>query len=664
MTDSGKSVFLSYASQDAPAAHQLSDALRAAGIEVWLDQSELRGGDAWDALIRRQIKGCYLFVPLISANTQSREEGYFRREWNLAVARTLDMAEDRAFLLPVVIDATTDVQARVPEKFREVHWTRLPAGADKDAFVTHVHRLLSPDAAAASKNAARTPGSSESSASLAAATLRRLPLTYRAAAWIVGGLLTLSLGYLVTQRFASHQHSVAAIDTLGKKSIAVLPFADMSERRDQEYFSDGLAEELIEQLGRTPGLKVIARTSSFSFKGKSDDIATIAAKLKVTHILEGSVRRAGDHLRVSTQLIRAESGEPIWSETFDREFKDVFTIQDEIATAVVSALKARLAAGATPKPSHGTTNPEAYSAFLLGRQLRNQATESAMLQAVEAYQRAIHLDPSYAEAYAYLGWSEYWLSDFHGDELAKSAEQQTVQRALDLDPQLAVGYAYRGSIRLAQYFDWVGAAADFQQALALEPANSLILELYADYLSHVGRLEEAVATYRAAIEQDPLANETWGSLGLTLTAQGHYAAAYDAFRHAQAIRLDPTTGFNLATLQLLDGKALAAMDTAHAISVDFLRDSVIAMAAHTLADAKASKQTLDALTTTHAREAAYQIAEVYAWRGERNTAFEWLERAYRQQDNGLLATKTDPLLASLRSDPRLPVFLRKMNFPP
>jgi TolB-like protein len=664
VTNSGKAVFLSYASQDAPAAQQLSEALRAAGIEVWFDQSELRGGDAWDALIRRQIKGCYLFVPLISANTQSREEGYFRREWNLAVARTLDMAEDRAFLLPVVIDGTTDMQARVPEKFREVHWTRLPAGADQNAFVTHVNRLLSPDAATGARTAAKTPGSSESSAPVTAAPVRRLPPTYHAAAWMVGGLLTLFLGYLGAQHFASHQQSVATPETISKKSIAVLPFADMSEKRDQEYFSDGLAEELIEQLGRTPGLKVIARTSSFSFKGKSDDIATIAAKLKVAHILEGSVRRAGDHLRVSTQLIRAESAEPIWSETFDRDSKDVFAIQDEIATAVVAALKARLAESATPTRVHGTTNPEAYDAFLLGRQLGSQATESTLLQAVEAYQRAIRLDPTYAEAYAHLGWSEYWLSDVHGDGLAKSAEQQTIQRALDLDPQLAVGYAYRGSIRLAQYFDWAGAAADFQQALSLEPSNSLILELYAGYLSHVGRMEEAVTTFRTAIEHDPLANETWGNLGLTLTAQGNYPAAYDAFRHAQAIRLDPTTSFNLATLQLLDGKARAAIGTAHAITVDFLRDSVITMAAHTLADAKASQQTLDALTTTHAREAAYQIAEVYAWRGERNTAFEWLERAYRQQDTGLLATKTDPLLASLRSDPRLAAFLRKMNFPP
>ena len=155
MTDPGRAVFLSYASQDADAAQQLCNALRAAGVEVWFDQNELRGGDAWDALIRRQIKGCYLFVPIISANTQSREEGYFRREWNVAVARTLDMAEGRAFLLPIIIDGISDSQAMVPEKFREVHWTRL-AGANTDAFVDHVRRLLSPDATTPMATSARS----------------------------------------------------------------------------------------------------------------------------------------------------------------------------------------------------------------------------------------------------------------------------------------------------------------------------------------------------------------------------------------------------------------------------------------------------------------------------------------------------------------------------
>src|SRR5271169_3923952 len=362
VTDPGRAVFLSYASQDAETAQQLCNALRDAGIEVWFDQSELRGGDAWDALIRRQIKGCYLFVPIISANTQSREEGYFRREWKIAVDRTNDMAEDRAFLLPIVIDGTSDLEARVPEKFREVQWTRLPAGANAGAFVDHVRRLLSPEttvSASPTSHSRAPPVASPRVAYAAAPTRATTPRSRSFISWLVAAFVVLAGGYVVSERFLMHRPAVTATDTptlaANEKSLAVLPFADMSEKKDQEYFSDGLAEELIDQLGKTPGLKVIARTSSFSFKGKSDDIPTIATKLKVANLLEGSVRRSGNHLRVSTQLIRADSGQPLWSETFDREFKDVFTIQDEIAAAVVTALKVQLNGGGTAARGHGTT---------------------------------------------------------------------------------------------------------------------------------------------------------------------------------------------------------------------------------------------------------------------------------------------------------------------
>ena len=379
MSDSGKAVFLSYASQDAQAAQHLCNALRAAGVEVWFDQSELRGGDAWDASIRRQIKTCALFIPVISNNTHTRGEGYFRLEWKLAVDRSHLMASDLPFLLPVVVDDTTDNEDRVPDRFRELQWTRLPAGANTDAFVDRVRRLLSlapTTPATATLRSPPTPASSTSVPSTATSTRSTTLKSRSFVPWIAGGLLILALGYFIADKFVIQRHAVSAAQALtavpaqaqavSDKSIAVLPFADMSEKKDQEYFSDGLAEELIEQLGKTPGLKVIARTSAFSFKGKSDDIATIASKLKVANVLEGSVRRFGNQLRVSTQLIRADSGQPLWSETFDREFKDVFKIQDEIATAVVTALKLTLTGGETAAGAHGTTNPEAYIAYLGG----------------------------------------------------------------------------------------------------------------------------------------------------------------------------------------------------------------------------------------------------------------------------------------------------------
>jgi TolB-like protein/Tfp pilus assembly protein PilF len=584
------------------------------------------------------------------------------------VDRTNDMAEDRAFLLPVVTDGTSDWEARVPEKFREVQWTRLPVGANTDAFVDHVRRLIAPESSAPTsssfhlmQNPAGATGVPHPPAlARSAPSIRRSFLP-----WFVGALLILGIGYFVADRFLLFKHASPAAEALSDKYIAVLPFADMSEKKDQEFFSDGLAEELIEQLGRTPGLKVIARTSSFSFKGKSDDIATIAAKLKVANVLEGSVRRSGDHLRISTELISAESGQLLWSETFDREFKDVFAIQDEIATAVVSALKLKLNGAQVSAAAHGTTNFEAYSADLLGRQLHEQNTNAGWRAAIEAYQKAINLDPRYADAYADLAMSEYVLADYTGDLALKTQAEQAADKALDLDPGLANGYATRGNLRFFQRFDWAGAESDFKHALDLEPTNSRVLLRYGIMLMNVGRAKEAVAMIRKAIELDPLSHFHWVELGEALVLSREYPAAYEAFRHALAIQpANSSTKYQLALLQLIDGKAQESLVTAQSTADEDFRSAGVAMAEHTLGDAKASQQALEQLISTSASESAYEIAEVYAWRSEKDKAFEWLERAYRQKDAGLIETKMDPLLASLHSDPRYAAMLRKLNFPP
>ena len=676
MSDSGKAVFLSYASQDAQAAQHLCNALRAAGVEVWFDQSELRGGDAWDASIRRQIKTCALFIPVISNNTHTRGEGYFRLEWKLAVDRSHLMASDLPFLLPVVVDDTADDEDRVPDRFRELQWTRLPAGANTDAFVDRVRRLLSlapTPPAPATLRSPPTPASSTSVPSTATSTRSTTLKSRSFVPWIAGGLLILALGYFIADKFVIQRHAATAEQTLtavpaqaqtvSDKSIAVLPFADMSEKKDQEYFSDGLAEELIEQLGRTPGLKVIARTSAFSFKGKSDDIATIASKLKVANVLEGSVRRFGNQLRVSTQLIRADSGQPLWSETFDREFKDVFKIQDEIATAVVAALKLTLTGGQTAAGAHGTTNPEAYVAFLAARQVFIQAaTEAEFRKAIEAYQKAISLDPRYADAYAELAMAEYYVGDDTGDGALEQSAEQTVQKAIDLDPHRAIGYSVRGFLRYCIKYDWVGAEADFRQALALDPTDIRVLSRYANMLLVVGRYDEAAATRRRGIEQDPLDDSNWAGLGEVLVALGNHPAAYDAFHRARTLRPEGSGWKSgLSLLQLLDGQAGEARVTYQTMPFAVYRDTGVALAEHTLGDAKASQQALDQLIATSARIAAYQIAQVYAWRGEKDKAFEWLERAYRQQDGGLIGIKSDPLLASLRPDRRYVAMLRKLN---
>ena len=390
----------------------------------------------------------------------------------------------------------------------------------------------------------------------------------------------------------------------------------------------------------------------------------------MANVLEGSVRRSGNHLRISTQLIRADSGQPLWSETFDREFKDVFTIQDEIAAAVVLALKLKLGGGQTAAGAHGTTNPEAYNAYLLGRNLYTQSayiqsTETGYRQAIEAYQKAINLDPRYADAYAELAMAQYYLGDNTGDLALETSAEQAAQKAIEIDQHRASGYTVRGYLRFNMRYDWVGAEADFKRALELDQTDSRVFRRYASMLNQVGRSEEAAALLQKGIELDPLDASTWTGLADALVASRNYPAAYDAVHRALAIRpTDNSSNFQLACLQLFDGKARDALATFQSNTFAVFRDTGVAMAEHTLGDAKSSQQALEKLIATAAGDAAYQIAEVYAWRGEKDKAFEWLERAYHQQDGGLTAIKTDLVLGSLRSDPRYVAMLRKLKLPP
>ena len=450
---------------------------------------------------------------------------------------------------------------------------------------------------------------------------------------------------------------------ISEKSIAVLPFVNMSSDKEQEYFSDGLAEELLDLLAKTPGLHVIARTSSFSFKGKSEDIPTIAAKLKVANILEGSVRKSGTHLRVTTQLIRADTGEHIWSETYDRELKDVFKVQDEIAGAVVAALKLKLAP-AQDASAHGTSNTEAYNQYLLGRQFWNRRNLDGYRRAVESYQKAIALDPDYAAAYAGLAMAENYVADATGDPAELKRAREAAEKAVALAPEQADGYAARGYIRTTSGFDWVGAQADLEKALALDPGDSTIQRRYGQLLSSLGRISEAIVSTKKAIELDPLSEPAWQTLDQFLIAKRDFAGAKEANRRALEINPESVYALNdLGTLQLLEGNAAEAAATFRRITSENFRLTSLAMAEYTLGRAKESQQALDDAIATQSDSAAYQIAEVHAWRGDKDKAFEWLDRAYKQQDGGLSAIKYDPIVEGLVGDPRYRSLLRKLNLP-
>ena len=447
------------------------------------------------------------------------------------------------------------------------------------------------------------------------------------------------------------------------RSVAVLPFVDMSENKDQGYFSDGLAEEVLDLLAKTPGLLVIARTSSFSFKDKSDDIPTIAKKLNVANILEGSVRKSGSRLRVTTRLIRASTAEELWYENYDRELKDVFDVQDEIAGAVAAHLKLTLAP-MSQNPARRPSSTEAYNQYLLGQQAFNRGNLDGYRLAIEAYHRAIALDPLYVAPYAGLTSAEFFVADQTGDAAGYQRAEEAADKAVELGPRDAGSYGARGFIRYAIRWDWAGAQADFERAIALDPGDARFQQRYGELLATEGRTAEAIATTRKAIELDPLSHSAWQTLTTYLISTRDFAAAREASR--RALEISPQSDFSLndlGTLQLLDGRPQDALETFRKIDNEGFRLSSVAMAEHTLGHAQESQQALAQLIAQHSTEAAFQIAETFAWRGEKDKAFAWLERAYQQRDGGLSDIKTDPPLAGLRSDPRYEAFLRKMNLP-
>ncbi len=682
MTDLDRAVFLSYASQDAGAAQRLCQVLRNAGVDVWFDQSELRGGDSWDASIRQQIKSCYLFMPMISANTQAREEGYFRREWKLAVDRTSDMAGDRAFLLPVVIDGTSDLQARVPEKFRDVQWTRLPQGANTDAFVEHVRRLLSGELSREPKVTA--PHSARVSA--ASATPKSVPAPWRSMAALVAtiGAVVLVLGYFVAHRFLFSKHGpegeaapASAAQSASPSafnppphSIAVLPFADMSEKKDQEYFSDGLTEELLNSLVEINGLQVAARTSAFSFKGKDTDIATIARKLNVGAVLEGSVRRSGHTIRITAQLINSVTGFHLWSKTYDRDSGDVLKLQTEIATSVAGALQVTLLGDVAAKVElGGTRNPAAFDAYLRGAKASNSAHEAKdRATAITAYTEAIRLDPHYALAFAarsrvFIESAAEADSAAAGNE-ARDKAQADARQALELAPDLAQAHlasAYVSELGL----DFTQASAAYERALALAPGDAEILRNTGVFLALMGQFEAGLSAMRRALVLDPLSRVAHTDFGLALYAARRYEEAIAAF--AAVISLDPDFNASYGDRGLAYFYALGDLQSARLSCEtepdDWVSQQCLAIVYEKLSRHADAEAQLSKLKATGGDTNAYQYATIYAQWGDRAKALEWLETAWRLRDSGLENLKTDPLLDPIRQEPRFQAVMRELKFP-
>jgi TolB-like protein/Flp pilus assembly protein TadD len=669
-------VFLSYASQDAEAASRICEALREAGIEVWFDRSELRGGDAWDSKIKKQIHECALFVPLISAHTNARTEGYFRREWKLGTRRLLDIADDATFLLPVVIDDTCETHARVPEEFLGVQWTRLPSGDAPAAFAEHVRHLLGHDPDAVPATHPGTIGTVKPGTPNLTSGRRRRMRHQPAVRLALAALLLLVLvgglwWYFQGASEAPEERGPGAPETPipaaapNEKSIAVLPFADMSAGKDQEYFADGLSEELLNLLAKLPELRVIGRTSSFQFKGRNEDLRIIGEKLNVANILEGSVRKSGQKVRITVQLIRAADGSHLWSETYDRTIDDIFAVQDDIAGEVVKALKLTLL-GTTLTTRSTPQNSEAYNLALQGRFFLERKGQKDLERAVDYFRRSRERDPGYAPAWA--GLSQAYARQVDGGQLpAADGYQQAreaAEKALALDPQLAEAHLAMGWIQVTYDWDWAAADASFRRALELEPGSAEALRNASYQADILGRSNEAIDLANKSIERDPLRPNSYNNLALILQAVNRDAEAEAAVR--RALELDPGGAqrhYGIGRALILQGKKDAALREMQQETDEFWRLSGLPLAFHALGRRGESDAALAALKSKYAGEGAKQIAEVHAFRGEVDLAFEWLERAYSQRDGGITEIKGDRFLRGLAGDPRYKAFLKKLKLP-
>ncbi len=446
-------------------------------------------------------------------------------------------------------------------------------------------------------------------------------------------------------------------------SIAVLPFADMSAEKNQEYFSDGLAEELLNELTAVPGLRVVARTSSFQFKGKNGDIRSIAKRLKVATILQGSVRRQGKTTRISVQIVKASDGFQLWAKTFDREMDDIFAVQNEVARAVTSVLSQKLLPVSALARS---TNPEVYDAYLQARFFARMSDKENLEKAVSLYQRVTKLDPAYAPAWAGLGKVRINQASYGFVPLEEGFREASgaVARALELDPDQGDAHEATGLIRELHDWDWDGANRSFQRALELLPGAASALANAAMLAELTGRMDESFTLNRRAIHSDPLHPSFYLNYGSALLYVGMYEEAEAAYR--QALELTPIMAnahLNIAVSYLARSRPQEALDEAEREPLPHFRLLGTAIAYHALGQPKESDARLSELIANYKSEAQFQIAEAYAFLGEADKAFAWLDRAYTERDPGLAFMKIDLLLKNLRNDPRYIALLTRMHLP-
>ncbi len=681
MSDAPKAVFVSYAREDTASAQRIAEALRAHGVEVWFDQNELRGGDAWDQKIRRQINECTLFLPVISRHTQERGKGYFRLEWKLAVEQTHLMAEGIAFLAPVVIDDTTESGAVVPPEFLRVQWTRLSGALPTTQFVEQIKRLLDvPHNAGARRPAFSVAASAETAKPTSVPPPSKTPLP---AVAVIAVLAISAAVFLWLRRPAAESEKnlrpeaaatpipSPAATKVADKSIAVLPFVNMGADKADEYLGDGMTEELLNALAKVKGLRVPGRSSSFAFKGRTDDdiFRQVGEKLHVNTVLEGSVRKVGDKIRITAQLINCTDGNHLWSEEYDRNMADLLAVQTEVAQQVAQKLQVALGVEETRALAKtAAENPEAHRLYLLGRYQFSKSTREGWMSARQYFEQAIQLEPTYARAYCGLADTYGWLG---GNVLpfkeAWAKDKAMAQKALELDPSLAEAHASLG-VAWENFYEWKESEKELRRAIELDPNLAFAHDQLAFVLNCLGHFDEALKEGKIALQLDPLALFINMDFGWYLYCARRFDEALAQAR--KTLELDPNNVQAIRHVGVLLGAkgdvaaGIAELEKARAL--DEAEDVVGALGyAYAIAGnrpkAEQALRDLDELAKSRFVTPGQRMI-TYLGLGEKDQALDWLEKCYEAQDGACWWLKVDPIYDPLRREPRFQALLKKAGF--
>jgi len=652
-------VFVSYASKDAATANAVVTALESQGLKCWIAPRNVIPGSQYADGIVRAINGARLLVLVLSESAIASPH----------VGREVERASSKQ---RPIIALKTDATALTPalEYFlSESQWVDVGSeGLDAALakLIAAVRRHLAAPGASASAPQKRP-------SSVRASSKRRLPWIAAFVACAV--VLTLVYAAIRPRPHAPGETAAATASPAAapaatvaiapaEKSVAVLPLVDMSEKKDQEYFSDGLSEELIDMLTKVPDLRVPARTSSFYFKGQHATIAEMARALGVAHILEGSVRRSGNTVRVTVQLIRADNGYHLWSETYDRDLKDVFQVQDDISRMVVEKLKLTLV-NAGPSAQARATTSEVHNLYLQGRFFLQNETMGDLEKAVGFFQRAVAIDPSYAPAWSGLGFALFRqvangnISVLPGLEKVNAA----AQKAIELDPTLAEPYQVVSLVKMTGSHDWAGARAALDKSLQVDPNNVGALVGDAHLTRAVGNLDLALAKFRQTLDRDPLNLLNRRYLARVEYFAGRLDEAEATVRQVLEMRPSfPAAHYELGRILLAKGQVAAAVSEFEAEENPGWRQFGLPLGYHAQRRTADANAALEALLADSAGS-EFQVAETYAYFGNPDKAFYWLDRAI-DHDPGIQWLRGDPLFKGIIADPRYAALLRKLNLPP